>query len=348
MKKCLVLFALLLLAAGLTANPVIARLIARAWFNDANEFLVVFGEETQMYAPLPQLSFSTSAGTYFFPDGYTMPVYFPCQINLSQVIPGFTIQREDDFFRLNLDAYSEILNCGPEVDLVNDMHALSPGQRAVQTRVASVAGWQYNVWAKDLIQPSPDLYEPSVGYTLNLHVQTTDGAPAPDVPIYLSFTAGLPTNYTTLATNAQGDWQLNASAVRTRLQINDPLTNNPVLEEIIFPEPGATIQLNATVSGVAVSDPLLPEGSGQLLLSPSLLNSATGYTVSLKYGREDSFAGTAELRLFDLRGRVLASAEMPAGGETQWRLPDLPSGIYFIALEQGSRQLGRGRITIIK
>ena len=348
MKKCLVLFALLLLAAGWTANPVIARLIARAWVNDANEFLVVFGEETQMYAPLPQLSFSTTAGTYFFPDGYTMPVYFPCQINLSQVIPGFTIQREDDFFRLNLDAYSEILNWGPEVDLVNDMHALSPGQRAVHTRVASVAGWQYNVWAKDLIQPSADLYEPSVDYTLDLHVQTTDGAPAPDVPIYLSFVAGLPTNYTTIATNAQGDWQLEASAVRTRLQINDPLTNNPVLEEIIFPEPGESIQLNATVSGVAVSDPSLPECPEQLRISPSVLNSTTGNTVSLRYGQQNLPSGAAELRLYDLRGRIVARTGWNDSGEVNWTLPRLANGIYFLALEQTGHVLARGRITVIK
>ncbi len=348
MKKYLVLLALLLLAAGLAANPQVARLIARVWFNDADEFMVMFGDETAMYAPLPQLSFCTMAGTYYFPDGYTLPVYYPCVVNFSQLIPGFTIQRDADYFRLNLDLYSEILNWGPEVNLVNDMHALSPGQAAVYTQVGSVWGWTYNAWAKDQIQPSGDAYEPTLNYTLNLHLQTTDGAPAPDVPIYLSFTGDLPTNYTTISTNAQGDWQMNASAVRTRLQVNDPLTNTPVLAEIIFPEPGENIQLNATVSGVAVSDPWLPEGSGQLRVSPSLLNSATGNTVSLRYGQENSLAGSAEIRLFDLRGRVLASAEMSAGGEYNWTLPDLPSGIYFIALEQGSRQLGQARITVIK
>ena len=57
---------------------------------------------------------------------------------------------------------------------------------------------------------------------------------------------------------------------------------------------------------------------------------------------------TARLGLYDLRGRWLAGKDMPREGYTDWELPELANGVYFIRLSGAGANLVGGRITVIK
>ena len=338
---------LLLFTLAASANPVIARMIARVWFDESDNFYLMIGEESVYYPSLATMTVSTMAGMYAFPANYTPPAGNVYVVNLSQVIPGFTVQRDSDYFSLSWDRYSETVHWGPEVNLINDLHALTTGQSAVQVRVYLPPGWAYNSWAKDSTTTGTSTYEPAQNCTLSVHIQDQMGNPAANIPVYMSPLASLDTTYTPYYTDANGDRVFVNDAVRTRIRIYDPATSNPIVEEILFPEPGQTCQINAVVSSVEVDDPVLVP-SGVLQLYPSVLNRSSGNTLHLKYEASQSLHQPGELTIYDLRGRMLANALMPVSGEAEWALPELANGIYFVGLSASGKRLARQRLTVIK
>ncbi len=347
MKKVVLLCGLLLVTLAASANPVIARMIARVWFDAADNFYLMVGEESVYYPSLATMTVSTMAGMYAFPANYTPPPTDVYVVNLSQVIPGLTVQRDSDYFSLSWDGYSETVHWGPEVNLINDLHALTSGQSAVQVRVYIYPGWAYNSWAKDNSTTGTSAYEPALNCSLSVHVQDPMGNPAANIPVYMSPLASIDTNFTPYYTDTNGDWTGVSEAVRTRLMIYDPATSNPVADEILFPEPGQTCQINTVVSAVAADDPVQVP-SGVMQLYPSVLNRSSGSTLHLKYEGSQSLHQPGELALYDLRGRMLANALLPVSGEVEWVLPPLSNGIYFVALRDSGMQLARQRLTVIK
>ncbi len=350
MKKSIMTCAILLLALSASANPVTPRSLARLWF-DSGDLYLQFAQDYMgpgYLDRIPELTFVNSAGTWQFPDTFVPPTSLPCTVNISEAIPGFSFDPQNDQLIVQdslswAPHWQESISWGPGDTVA--LHPLLAGQSAVQVMVGTYEG-SVAAWAKDI--GTEGGFSPVHGYTLCVHTQNQYGVPVSGVPVYVSFINYISTYYTPFSTDADGNWQSNFCAVPTWVRVLDPLTQEIVLDTRFYPEPDATEQLTAVVTSVTADDHV-QTASGQVLrVHPSVLNSAGGNTVSLKYGSENSLSGTAELRLFDLRGRILARAEMPAGGELEWRLPELPSGIYFIALEQGSRQLGQGRITIIK
>lgn len=355
MKRFMLLIALIAMISGLSANPVINRYIARVWFDDADDFHVLFGDESWWEDfEVTDLSFTTSAGTYILPPSYVQPPDPVFSINLSQEIPGFTVQRDADSLALTYPDYyvDEVLRWGPQNDLSVDLRPLSPGQSAVQVRLSIYNGYEHdsvNTWAKDDQIISPNPYEPVSTYTLSVHLEDGNGVPAAGIPIYSSNINYASDDYPAVGqTNASGNWESTGAALRRSILVIDPQTTDPVVSDLIFPEPGETVQLSGVVSSSAADDPHLTPSAGVLSLHPSLLNSSSGSAVNLKYESSGSLDRTAELRLYDLRGRFLDSKAMPASGETVWELPSLGSGIYYIALREQGKLLARGRITVIK
>ena len=346
------------LLAACFANVIIPRAVERVWFDANDDFIVRFGEE-MIYIDddITDWSYSTSAGTYFFPAEYTPPPCPPFELNLSQLIPEFTIQRGEDHFIVHydpLEMFDEILYWGPQNDLSVNIHPLTAGQSTVQHWETGYDGMEYydiRTWVKDIGFESPVLYHPSTRCTLRVHVQDAEGAPVSGVPVYYDFTsAAHPATITPHGyTNAEGFWQKPYyCAVRTQLWINDPQTQAAVVDTLLFPEPGGTIQINAVVSTSAGYDPYVVPSSGVLTLYPSVLRNSSGNTITAKFMSDQPLSRPAELTLCDLRGRVLAHNQMPVSGQTEWILPPLANGIYFIGLSSGGRQLARQRITVLK
>ncbi|HNT53040.1 MAG TPA: hypothetical protein PKH19_06525, partial [Candidatus Syntrophosphaera sp.] len=263
------------LTAAAGANPIEARMISRAWFNAEDEFLVLFDLDggNGYLDQIPDLVFSTSQGFWTFPAGFQAPTSLPWPANLSQLIPGFSINRNQDFFRAQYQSYlDEQFSWGPQNDLSVNLHPLTDGQTAVQTWLWD---WDYNVWniwAKDIGFNSQDPYIPAVNCTLSIHAQNAAGLPAAGVPVYISWFNGPNHTTTAVATDADGNWQYSCYAARVWLSVKDPLTEQFVAEELLFPEPGEFYGISVTVSGTAASDPVLIPAAGTLKLSPNVLS----------------------------------------------------------------------------
>ncbi len=149
-------------------------------------------------------------------------------------------------------------------------------------------------------------------------------------------------------TDSLGNWISTKSAVRRNIWVKDPQTGNHVIQELLFPEPGETIQINGVVSQVGTPYPEHVPQAGILRSYPSVLSRSTGSSINLKYESDLPLGSQVKLAIYDLRGRFLYSKEMPSTGETVWDLPSLGSGIYLIALKQGDKILARSRITVFK
>lgn len=346
---------LLLFVSALAANIMIPRAVERVWFDAFDNFWVRFGPEADALV-VNSLSFSTSAGTYTFPDDFTPPPELPYDLNFSQLIPGFTISRAEDFFILDTDPYyqynDENVSWGPQTDWSVRIHPLTAGQSVVQLTVPDMYydGYydQALVWAKDTGTDYPYPYCPATLCTLTVQVNDADGGPASQVPIYLNYGHVYNIGWPDGRTNSNGWWQAyNFRAQRTWIVIRDPANGSWVYNQLHFPEPGEHIHIETTVaySGVPPEE-LVP---GTLELSPSVLGTSSGSTVHLEYRSDQPLAGPARLSLHDLRGRWLADTEMPTWGRKDWTLADLPSGIYFIRLTSSAgKALAGRRLTVIK
>lgn len=358
MKKLLVIAALFLLWAGLSANVYLPRYIARVWFDDSDACHVMFGREAWWGGfDVHDLSFTTSAGTFYLPDDYQLPDEEVFIINLNQEIPGFTIQRSEDFLTLALPNHEiwEGLRWGPPNDFDNDIRPLTPGQAAVHVAIPIpdygypyVTGAVYR-WAKDnqLTRPVPYEYEAACNCTLSIHLEDSNGAPAWPIPVYSNNWQIAQTAVEDFSgsTDKSGNWFGTDYAIHKSVLVNDLQTGNTVIQEILYPEPGESIHLEGSLSGTY---PLHTLPAGKLNLYPSLFGPSTERSLTLNYESVIPLSQVASLRLYDLRGRYISSKEMPIYGLTHWELPDLPSGIYFISITQNDRILARSRITIFK
>ncbi len=354
--KRLFLLSLVLLISVLNANVIIPRAVARVWFDETDNFIVLLGAEAENVYDFNALTFTTSAGDYAFPEGYTLPGELPCIVNFTQAIPGFTIQRSEDHFiaHTNLPwSWDEQVTWGSQNDLSVNLHPLTAGQSAVQYFEYDWDGYEYytvTAWAKDdstSVAGYP--YSPAVECTLRVHVDDENGNPVEGYPVYTSFTDYQDTNCTPYYTNEYGDWQRQYFyAIRTHIWIKDMATQAFVTDEIIFPEPGETCLVNAVISSAAGHDPSLVPPTGILKINPSVVTRSSGNTLHLKFEASRPLNRPGELTFYDLRGRALANMQMPVTGQTEWTLPSLPSGIYFVGLSYSGRQLARQRLTIIK
>ena len=347
--------AVLLVYASLGANVIIPRAVERVWFDDADNFFVRFGTQANYINNLANHTCSTNAGTYSFPNNLNPTNTYPFTVNLSAVIPDFAISRAEDHFFFHSghgEWYDQCINWGPQNDLSVNIHALSTGQSAVQcTEWGNNGGEWYSidVWVKDSGWDSTDYYYPTARGTLSVDVTNHDNGPMPNVPINLNFSTDINHwDYYTF-TDQQGHWQDNYFlAGRTHVIVREPLDNSWAFSGIYYPEPWENVNITAQVWGSAVQDPVQTPPPGILRLAPSVLNRAADSKLRVTYESEQALAGNAELRLYDLRGRLLASHEMPSSGQAEWNLPTLANGIYFIGLSSEGRQLARNRLTVIR
>lgn len=341
MKRILMPLIILMLGAGLFANPVVPRLIARVWWSSSGNFSVYFGDEMAMLMDYSTLYFSTSYGNFRVPDGFSFPS-LPYFVAMNQIIPAFQIDRDEDFFTAHMGAWVETIAWGPQNDTSVNMHSIPDGMSAVQTRVDGMYG-QYNVWALTPTSMSSLPYDVSSTFTIDVQVSEFDGSPAPLVPVFLSYDEWQNTDYTTHFTDSEGLCHIISVPARVRVIVLDPFDGAHALDSLIFPLPNEHYDLEAVFCHVANNDPVT--AASVLRLWPSVISSRSGNILKL---RSEGLGREAGLRLYDLRGRYLCSQTMPSSGELDWQLPELDSGIYFVRLELGDRLLGSARFTVLK
>ena len=348
------LLALMLLALPLlaVANPVSPMAISRLWFDDTGQCHAWFGniwEDTFFLEYFDEMVFITWEGTYVFPLTFVPPDSLPAHINLSEAIPGFNPNPAQGQIILDIPSlgwFGEEVTWGQFHGFPVDIYNLGAGQSMVQILGSNWDGDSAAAWAKDY-EPYTNPCFPAHRCTLRVEAVNELGVPASGVPVQYSSTEYLPEmNWAALHTGADGVWQAQQYASRTWLRIKDPLTFATVLDTLLYPEPDSTYVYQVTVSAAESGDPILTPVPGILSLAPSVLKPVSGNTLGVKYS--GILTGSAELRLFDLRGRLLASHEMPSTSQTEWNLPSLANGIYFVGLVCEGRQLARERLTVLK
>lgn len=351
MKKLVTTLVFTGLMLSLTANPMILKAVARVWFNASDEFVVFLSDESVLYGmpyDFNSLVFSTSGGVWQFPAGFQVPGV-PYQVNLSQVIPGFTIDKNQDQLLIQSSSGQgvyELVRWDNLTDPAPHIRPLLDGQSAVQFRVSGNNMWSVDVWGKDSVQQHYPPHEVVSRSIINVLVQDYAGLPIEGLEVVRSYQNYLEPNFNhQFYTDAAGSVSMECCPCRIRIGLKDPVSEAWVLDTSIYCEPGEVYNYTATVTQTDADDPVLPPSVPYLKIRPSVMGSRADGILKLQ---SQSLSGVGELRLYDLRGRYLCSHEMPSGGETQWQLPELTSGIYFIALRQGSRELSRARLTILK
>lgn len=338
------------LMLSLTANPIVLKAIARVWFNDLDEFIVLLSDESVTHGvpiPFEDLVFSTSSGVWQFPDSFSVPGV-PYQVNLSQVIPGFTIDKNIDMFLAQCNGgpgVYEMIRWDNLLDPAPHIRPLTTGQAAVQFRVPGNQMWSVDVWGKDSVQYHLPAHQVVSRSTINVLVQDYAGNPVPGLEVVRSYQNYLEQNYNhQFYTDGAGIVSMECFPCRIRIGVQDPVSQAWVLDESIYCEPGLFYDFTATVTHTDADDPVLPAVQG-LSIWPSVMGSQSDGILKL---RGPALSPAGELRLYDLRGRYLRSQTMPLSGELEWRLPNLDSGIYFITLRQGPHEISRARLTILK
>jgi len=341
MKRISIVLMILILSAGLCANPVVPRLIARVWWGSSGNFNVYFGDEMAMLMDYSSLYFSSSYGNFRIPDGFSFPS-LPYFVALNQIIPAFQIDRDEDFFTAHMGDWVETIAWGPQNDLSVNMHAIPDGMSAVQTRVEGEYGL-YNAWALTPTSMSSLPYDVNSSFTIDIQVTAFDGSPASLVPVFLSYDEWENTIYTTQFTNSEGICQITSVPTRVRVIVLDPVDGSHALDSLIFPLPNEHYDLEAQFTSVSSHDPVFVPGA--LTLWPSVISSRSGNILRLK---SEGLGRDALLKLYDLRGRYLCSQTMPASGELEWQIPDLESGIYLLRLVRDDMALSSARFTVLK
>ncbi len=353
MKKIFLTALLALIWVMVLANPLGPIFAMRVWFGTDGDFFVEVGINL-VDIPAQDFEFTTSSGTYQLPASYAAPDSAGFVLNLTQLIPGFSISPQDDFFRVEQSDntwYPEQITWNSDNSLSTDIHPLLPGQSAVQFYV-DVLDNAFQCWSKDdgVFQDEPFMQYPHSNCFVDVQILNTQGSPVPSYPVYMSYEtfAGGMNMYDGWQTDANGLCHMTIYPARLWIKVIDSVNGNQVVDQLFYPEPGETIMLTATVSSVAASDPLNCQIPGVLSVYPNVLNMSKGNTINVIYDETGDLTSQTELILLDIRGRLLQTHSFDPSGVMAWQLPELNSGIYFIALKDGNRQFGRHKLTVFK
>ena len=351
MKKLLVLCVLGVLALRLGANPYVPNVLSRVWFDYTGDCNIQFGSDlilaVQHLTGGPGLTLTTGAGSFSTPASFNPPINesdYPININISELIPGFSIDPLADSLYVLYGYYNlDALRWGHGDDYGIYLHPLGPDQAAVHVRQVYYPGETFFFWAKENGVDLISEYETADRCTYNIHVSNLSGDPVPNHPVFF-YPGGYPYYYQpTHYTDANGNLQIEEYARRCWIGIRD-WNYNVLFEQHFFPEPDQIIPVNVIINSVANEDPLLTPELSQLAVYPNVI-SARQSTVHISFLKAPA---EARLYLYDLKGREMESRDMSALDELDWNLPELCSGVYFVALKSGTRELGRQKLIVIK
>ena len=349
MKKFCLLAVLGIVAIALFANPMTPDFLSRVWFDDTGDCHLQFGSDLLYYNYSPQttgINLVTSFGTFLMPYSLVPPTEvdgYPWNINASALIPGFNVNPAQDSIRIDIGRFPwDKIVWGPGESPYLDMHPLSQNQAAVHVK-QEYMGEVYSFWAKENGVDEDTEYATNDRCTFNIHVSDLAGNSISHHPVF--FHQGYypyyyqPTHYT----DAQGNLQIVDYAKRMWLGIRD-WNYNVLFEQAYFPEPDEVFNVNVIVNTVAGSDPVASPVLDKLTVYPNVL-SGRSRDVHISYSKA---VDDARLYLYDLKGRELAAMSFDAQNEINWQLPQLGSGVYFLVLKSGTRELGREKLILIK
>ncbi|MCK9310409.1 MAG: T9SS type A sorting domain-containing protein, partial [Candidatus Cloacimonetes bacterium] len=194
-------------------------------------------------------------------------------------------------------------------------------------------------YAKDYSPSSGGYMNPSARSTIDVYCHDSSGAPVANVLIRQW---GM--YYPWGETDVTGHAIQEVYSCKTNLKIVDQLNQATVLDTIFFAEPGQSYAIDVCLTHSASEDPVLQAPKGNFSIYPSVLRVNQDYTLHLNY---DGKLVSAQVELYDLKGRLIGKQDYTNDGMT-WQVPKLASGIYFVRLCSGSRNLGNSKLIVLK
>lgn len=331
MKNHVVLVLFLLMAGLAFANPLEPLYTCRFWFDSAGDLNVRYNE---------QWSQAWQADLFDGVNHYVRQINPENPSTLTQVYPdaactpqtgGLTIVNQ------TYPSFPETVQWGSGAD--SQITSLAPGQCGIQFYYAEDVENTIKMWGKDLISNPVNIWYPTETSTLRVYCHTQSGTGIAGVPVYL---------YTpnTIWQQTGADGWINHGVISSRLTIyiRDVQTNIIIFQHTLFAEPGITYTLDMVVPGSANDDAVVEASPGMFSIRPSVLRSCGDAMLNLKY--EGNLSHAAKVELYDLKGRAVASRVMDA--ETNWNLPGLSSGVYFLRLTDRGKIMGTRKLIVLK
>jgi len=334
MKRTILLLILLGGICLCLANPLPPMIMNKFWFNDSGELHVRY---SSMYLGAGTLTADLFDGSNHFLN----TIDFSSIDNLTLSYPNANVTPYQGYLSASLSIFSgwqEEVHWGPSLD--NDISSLAPDECGMNTYWTNQSGSEENtvtIWTKELQTYLESEMYPVARCNLDVFCQDFSGAPVEGIPVWL-FDQILGNTDNTGHYTAQG------ICLKHHLRIYHP-QGGAVLDTLFFAEPNQSYDFNVLIYHVAVDDPVSPDPSGSLNLYPSVLRSSDNRQLHLDYSAK--VPSGSQVKLFDLKGRLLAVLVYPEGG-LDWKLPFLASGVYFVRLEFQKSNLGSSKLIVLK
>ncbi len=331
MKRFVFALLLVLTLGTVFANPIEVKPIGRIWFTPQDSLHLEFNDHMSNVG-ITDIQICDGVDTYNYNVEFT---YQSCpSIN----IPGTNLSRQSGMLQIDFQTYLyQEVHWGSSIE--NDFSSLVEDQ--VITNVL-IHDWDNSYWllAKDY-SPTEDGYQiPNARSTINIQVLNQNGTPVANHPVYYCHSY-LPEGLT----DADGMLSLSKYCCKTRLWLRSEDSWDIVDEVVFFAEPDSTYNVVLHTASSSVDDFQSPQAPASLSLYPSVMRFGQSDGVSVSYPAK--LSSSAQLQLFDLKGRLLTSREY-SGKQEMWQLPQLSSGVYFVRLSDGARVLGNSKLIVLK
>ncbi|MDD2228056.1 MAG: T9SS type A sorting domain-containing protein [Candidatus Cloacimonetes bacterium] len=330
MKRLFVVFLCLGTLSAMFANPPAPTFIGKIWFNELSQPQLQFRPNMEWYE-------TTTVTVNDGYDDYNYSVDFTAPPPIIITLPSDHLTRQSGYIGITVfGLFSDTARWGES--LTNHFSPLNGTECAVRYFTYD---WDssYPRFAKDYNPTSGEFMNPSARSTIDVYCHDLSGAPVVNVPI-TSFESSIPL----VETDANGHSLSSVFSSKMRITIQDQLNQATILDTTFFAEPGQSYSIDVCLAHSASDDPVLQAPRGNFSIYPSVLRVNQDYTLHLNY---DSKLVSAQVELYDLKGRLLAKQDYTNDGMT-WQVPKLASGIYFVRLSSGSRNLGNSKLIVLK
>lgn len=331
--KNIVLFVMFILLVGVAlANPLEPLFTSRFWFDNAGDLNVRYTD---------QGSQAWQADLFDGVNHYQRQINPENPATLTQVYPDAAGTAQSGYLQVTNLAYpgfSEEVHWGPGED--DQITSLAPGQCGIQFYYAEGVENTIKLWGKDLISNPESIWGPTECSTLRVFCHTTAGTGIAGVPIYLFSPYAF-----WQQTGADGWVNHSIVSARVTVYVRDAQTNAIIYQNTLFTEPGITYTLDMIVSGSANADMEATSSPAVFSAHPSVLRSSGDRVLHLDY--DGKIGSDLQAELYDLKGRLIASKAVSAA-QTNWTMPELSSGVYFLRFSDRGRALGVRKLIVLK
>jgi hypothetical protein len=329
MKRFLAVVLILCTLSAVFANPRLPNLIDMIYFpNDSDAVRIVFS---------PQLNWLGTQNVHFWVGTSTMYA----EINFDTYEPIWT-----ELSGTGVSPQQGSVNVGVD-DLIYDSATWGPGienhfsslQGYQCARRASLPGLDYPIWAKDYHANAGEFMNPSARSTIIVNCINANGGVA-NVPVYL-WNLWNPW----ASTDESGQANLSIYSMKVNIRVTDPFSPTNALVTTFFAEPDSIYTFTLQLSTSSAEDPEMQVPRGNFSIYPSVLHGSQNSPLHLEY--DAKLLAAAQVELYDLKGRLIGSQDY-SGNSMTWQLPKLSSGVYFLRLNSGTRNLGIQKLIVLK